>query len=81
LGLLFSNDLKWAVIDTSLTLVPTLKDLSDYIVKHETTFNVLRNGGPVSLKIGMSNEYRSIPQPNKEKLDTTYFVRLSYEWK
>ncbi len=81
LGILFSNDVKWAVIDTSVTLVPTFKDLSDYIVKHETTFNVLRNGGPVSLKIGMSNEYRSIPQPNKEKLDTTYFVRLSYEWK
>jgi len=81
LGLLFSNDLKWAVIDTSLTLVPTFKDLSDYIVKHETTFNVLRNGGPVSLKIGLSNEYRSIPQPGKQKLDTTYFVRLSYEWK
>jgi putative salt-induced outer membrane protein YdiY len=80
-GIIFSNDVKWAVIDTSLTLVPTIKDLSDYIVKHETTFNVLKIGGPVSLKIGMSNEYRSIAQPTMQKLDTTYFVRLSYEWK
>ena len=80
-GIIFTNDVKWAVIDTTLTLVPTIKDLSDYIVKHETTFNVLKNGGPVSLKIGMSNEYRSIAQPGKQNLDTTYFVRLSYEWK
>jgi putative salt-induced outer membrane protein YdiY len=80
-GIIFSNDVKWAIINTSVTVVPTIKDLSDYIVKHETTFNVLKNGGPVSLKIGMSNEYRSIPQPTKQNLDTTYFVRLSYEWK
>ena len=80
-GIIFSNDVKWAIINTSVSVVPTIKDLSDYIVKHETTFNVLKNGGPVSLKIGMSNEYRSIPQPTKQNLDTTYFVRLSYEWK
>lgn len=81
LGIIYHEDFGWTGLDISVSLVPALKNLSDYIVHQETTLSLLRNAGPFSLKVGIANDYRSKPQVNQVSTDTAYFVRLAYDWK
>ena len=81
IGLVFSRELGWAVWDTSLNFVPSFLTTGDYYVRHETSFNVLRNDGPLSLRVGVSNDFRSKPLPTQVKTDTAYFLRTTYVWK
>ena len=41
----------------------------------------LRNDGPLSLRVGVSNDFRSKPLPTQVKTDTAYFLRTTYVWK
>jgi putative salt-induced outer membrane protein YdiY len=81
LGVIYQEDFGWTGLDISVSLVPVLENLSDYIVHQETTLSLLRNAGPFSLKVGIANDYRSKPQLNQVSTDTAYFVRLAYVWK
>ena len=81
IGLIFSRELGWAAWDTSLNLVPSFQTTGDYYVRHETGLNVLRNAGPLSLRLGVSNDFRSKPLPTQVKTDTAYFLRTTYVWK
>ena len=81
IGLLFSRELGWAAWDTSLNFVPSFLTTGDFYVRHETSLNVLRNTGPLSLRVGVSNDYRSKPLPTQVKTDTAYFLRTTYVWK
>jgi hypothetical protein len=81
IGLLFSRELGWAAWDTSLNFVPSFLTTGDFYVRHETSLNVLRNTGPLSLRVGVSNDYRSKPLPTQVKTDTSYFLRTTYVWK
>lgn len=80
-GLIFSRELGWAAWDTSLNIVPSFRDAGDFYVRHETSLNLLRNAGPLSLKLGLSNDFRSKPLPTQVKTDTSYFLRTTYVWK
>jgi len=81
IGLIFSRELGWAAWDTSLNFVPSFLTTGDFYVRHETSLNVLRNEGPLSLRVGVSNDYRSKPLPTQVKTDTAYFLRTTYVWK
>jgi hypothetical protein len=81
IGLLFTRELGWAAWDTSLNFVPSFQTTGDFYVRHETSFNVLRNAGPLSLRVGVSNDFRSKPLPTQVKTDTSYFLRTTYVWK
>ena len=81
IGLVFSRELGWAVWDTSLNFVPSFLTTGDFYVRHETSLNLLRNAGPLSLRVGVSNDYRSKPLPTQVKTDTSYFLRTTYVWK
>ncbi len=80
-GLIFSRELGWAAWDTSLNFVPSLQKNGDFYVRHETSLNLLRNAGPLSLRVGVSNDFRSKPLPAQVKTDTSYFLRTTYVWK
>jgi hypothetical protein len=81
LGLVLTRELGWAALDSSLSFVPSFQRTGDYYVRHESTLNLLRGPGPLSLRVGLSNDFRSIPQASQSKWDTTYFARLTYAWK
>ena len=81
IGLIFSRELGWAAWDTALSFVPSFQETGDFYVRHETSLNVLRNAGPLSLRVGVSNDFRSKPQPTQVKTDTAYFLRTTYVWK
>lgn len=80
-GLIFSRELGWAAWDSSLNVVPSFRDAGDYYIRHETSLHVLRNAGPLSLRVGVSNDFRSKPLPTQVKTDTSYFLRTTYVWK
>ncbi len=81
IGLIFTYDLAWATLDSSVNYVPSLINTGDFYLRHESSLNLLRNSGPLSLKIGVSNDIRSHPLANQAPLDTTYFLRAVYVWK
>jgi len=81
LGLVLARELGWAAWDSSLSFVPSFQRSGDYYVRHESTLNLLRGPGPLSLRIGVSNDFRSMPQLAQSKWETTYFARLTYVWK
>ena len=81
MGLVYSRELGWAAWDTSLSFVPSLQTTGDFYLRHETSLNVLRSAGPLSLRVGVSNDYRSKPLPTQVKTDTAYFLRTTYVWK
>lgn len=81
LGLVLTRELGWAALDSALSVVPSFQKSGDYYVRHESTLNLLRGPSPLSLRVGLSNDFRSQPQPGQAKMDTAYFARLTYAWK
>lgn len=81
LGLVLTRELGWAALDSSLSVVPSFQRSGDYYVRHESTLNLLRGSSPLSLRVGVSNDFRSLPQAGQAKMDTSYFARLTYVWK
>jgi hypothetical protein len=80
-GLIFTRELGWAAWDSSLNFVPSFQKSGDFYIRHETSLNVLRSAGPLSLRVGVSNDFRSKPLPTQVKTDTAYFLRTTYVWK
>lgn len=80
-GLIFNRELGWAAWDSSVNLVPSFQTTGDYYVRHESSLNILRNSGPLSLRVGLANDFRSKPLPTQAKMDTAYFLRTTYVWK
>ena len=80
-GLIFTRELGWAAWETSLDFVPSFQVTGDYFVRHESSLNLLRSTGPLSLRVGLSNNFRSKPLPTQVKTDTAYFLRTTYVWK
>lgn len=81
LGLMLVRELGWAGLDVSLGIVPSLRDPEDYFLRHETSLHILRNAGPLSLRLGVANDFRSKPLPSQVKTETSYFLRTTYDWK
>ncbi|GBL42546.1 hypothetical protein EMGBD4_00450 [Verrucomicrobiota bacterium] len=81
LGLLFEREFGWAKLETALSVVPSFQDAGDYYVRHESALNILRGAGPLSLKLGISNDFRGKPIAVQVRLDTAYFLRAVYAWK
>ena len=81
LGLVLTRELGWAALDSAVSLVPSFQKSGDFYLRHESSINLLRGPRPLSLRLGISNDFRSKPQAGQVKLDTAYFARLTYAWK
>jgi hypothetical protein len=58
-----------------------LEDLADWRAFHESALDVpLAGPGNWRLRLGVTNDYYSLPAPGKERLDTVYFARLVLSW-
>jgi putative salt-induced outer membrane protein YdiY len=80
-GLSFDRDLGWGKLRIQLDLVPSLEDIADLTLRNEASLELL--GGkdqPLSLRLGLLQDYRSEVVAGDEKLQNTYFVRLVYRW-
>ena len=81
LGLVLTRELGWAALDSAISIIPSFQKSGDFYVRHESSINLMRGPGPLSLRLGISNDFRSHPQAGEVKLDTAYFVRLTHVWK
>jgi hypothetical protein len=81
LGLVLTRELGWAALASSVSIVPSFQKSGDFYIRHESSINLLRGPRPLSLRLGLSNDFRSKPQLGQVKLDTAYFARLTYAWK
>lgn len=81
LGLTFDRALGWSHLKIELSLVPALDDLADIYAKNEVSLEFLGDKGPLSLRVGISQDYRSKATGTLSHLDNAYFVRVVYKWK
>ena len=81
LALLHRLDLKpWAVMHNSLSYVPSFKDTANYVIDHDSNLTMPFGGSKFwSLRVGVTNEYTSIPVDGAKRLDTTYYLRFVYD--
>jgi hypothetical protein len=80
-GLEHEYDTKsWSLVN-KLTIDPLFSEFSNYRIMHDSYFEIPLQDPEWKLRIGVSNDYTSVPVPGTKKLDTTYFTRLVLDWK
>jgi len=81
LALIHSYQFKNGKLANMLTYTPTFEDFGNYRVHHESTFEMPITASLWKLKVGLTNDYTSMPQPGIDRLDTLYFTSLILNWK
>ncbi len=81
LGLSLERDFGWAKLESTVAIVPSFQSAQDFYIRHESGLTMLRSQGPLSLKLGVSNDFRGKPLAGQVRLDTAYFLRAVYVWK
>jgi len=66
----------WLSMTNALTYTPSTDDFSDYLFVHDSGIEMPVGGGRWLLRLGVRNDYKSEPAPDREELDTTYYSRL-----
>jgi putative salt-induced outer membrane protein YdiY len=64
-----------------LTYVPSFSDFANYHATHESFYELPLADPFWKLRMGLSNDYNSKPNPGIKNLDTLYFTRLVLNWK
>lgn len=73
---------EWGRLISDLVYTPSFDDWDDYRLYHESALDIpLLMSKPISLRLGVSNEYNNKVATGVERLDTTYFAKLVYKWK
>jgi hypothetical protein len=80
-ALIHSYQFKSGKLANNLTYTPTFEDFGNYRIHHESTYEMPITASLWKLKMGVSNDYTSMPQPGIERLDTLYFTSLILNWK
>ena len=65
---------------TILNYTPAFKDFGNYRIHHESSLEMPLTAAMWKLKIGLTNDYQSIPPAGVERLDTLYFTSLILNW-
>ncbi|HWA26761.1 MAG TPA: DUF481 domain-containing protein [Lacunisphaera sp.] len=81
LALVHSYQFKNGKLANALTYTPTFEDFGNFRVHHESTFEMPITASLWKLKLGLTNDYTSMPQPGIDRLDTLYFTSLILNWK
>lgn len=81
LALIHSYLFPHARLSNMISFTPAFEDFSNFRVHHESSIELPISASTWKLKIGLANDYNSVPPPGTEKLDTTYFTSLILSWK
>ena len=85
MGLDFGLSHEWEFATSKLvnrlTYVPSFSDFANYHVTHESFYELPLADPAWKLRMGLSNDYNSKPNPGIKNLDTLYFTRLALTWK
>jgi hypothetical protein len=67
-------------LSNMIAYTPTFEDFGNYRVHHESTYEMPITASLWKLKLGLTNDYTSMPQPGVGRLDTLYFTSLILNW-
>jgi putative salt-induced outer membrane protein YdiY len=83
LGLEYSHQFNEIIsLESGLSMVPRLDDLSDYLLNHELALLFpIDNGDLWNLRSGLSGSYDSTPGAGLKESDIKYFLSLVYNFK
>jgi putative salt-induced outer membrane protein YdiY len=70
-----------AKMNNSISYIPAFRDFTNYRVHHESSIEMPLTASLWKLRVGIANEYESIPPAGVDRLDTTYFTSLILNWK
>lgn len=82
LGLEYTHTLmKSLFLESELTLLPKVDNLSDYLFNHDTAliFPVIEDN-TWHIRSGLSGTFDSIPKDDSEKMDMKYYFRVVYDF-
>jgi hypothetical protein len=80
-ALIHSYQFKTGKLNNLLSYTPTFEDFGNYRLHHESTYEMPITASLWKLKLGLTNDYTSQPQPGVDRLDTLYFTSLILNWK
>ncbi len=71
----------WLRINNELTYTPAIDDFNDYLITHDSGLIIpLGNSEQWQLRLGLKNDYKSLPSAGNDHLDTSYYSRLRLSW-
>lgn len=72
----------WGDLANDITYSSAFDNWADYRVLHESSLDIpLVKSRIWKVRLGLSHEYNSLSAPGTEDLDTTYFVKLVFNWR
>jgi hypothetical protein len=71
---------KTGKLNNMIDYTPAFKNFSNYRLHHESSYEMPLAASLWKLKVGVANDYQSIPQPGVPRLDTLYFTSLILDW-
>lgn len=72
----------WGRLVNDVVYSSDFEDWADYRIVHESSFDIpLARSRHWRLRLGLSHEYNNQVAPKIERLDTSYFLRLVFNWK
>jgi Protein of unknown function, DUF481 len=80
LALIHTYQFKNGKLNNVLTYTPAFEQFSNYRIHHESTYEMPITASLWKLKVGIMNDYTSLPQPGINRLDTLYFTSLILNW-
>ncbi len=79
LGLAHFYKFERALLNNAITFVPSFEDFSNYHLVHDSSVQMPLTGN-WDLRIGVNNDYNSMPGFGIQKLDTTYYSKFVLSW-
>jgi hypothetical protein len=72
---------KTSQMNNMISYNPAFSDFGNYRFHHESTFETPIAASQWKIKLGLTNDYLSKPQPGIDAWDTLYFTSLILNWK
>lgn len=81
IALLHSYQFKTSKLTNTFVYAPAFKEFSNYRLHHESAFEIPLAASMWKLKLGVANDYNSMPPAGTARLDTMYFTSLLLNWR
>ena len=67
-------------MSNALSIVPAFDDFANYRAIHDSYFEMPLTAAKWKVRVGLSNDYTSKPNPGTKSMDTTYYTRFILNW-
>ena len=68
-------------LSNEVTFVPSVEDFASYLVKQSSWLDFpLGDSDLWKVRVGLKNDYNSLPEGDRERLDTTWYSSIVLDW-